>query len=177
MKQNDAQLFLNDYIRNRYYNNHIRNKQERKKGIENMRKFEMKNQKAMEYAMYMIAGSYFAKVWNRKSKLQETKLKLYYQEEALNTQYLMEEICIDYIENYLMEILPEHIWKEEVELLLKVQEDTCRTSIRFEGRDFSLELQIHAGRIVNVRHEFGMCQEEACREEVLYFQKRYNAAA
>ena len=60
-----------------------------------MRKITVRNQKAMEYVLYMIAGSYFAKVWNLKSKFQEIKLKLYYQEERRNNQYSMEDFSLE----------------------------------------------------------------------------------
>ena len=72
------------------------------------------NQKAFEYAVYMIASSYF-KTCKCKSKILEKNLFLQYQEQKINSQYEMEEICICFMEE-LSQKLPKDFFEQDMEV-------------------------------------------------------------
>lgn len=64
------------------------------------------NQTAFEYALYMIAASYFDKAICQ-SRMMERNMLLQYKEQKQNTQYQMEEICIDFMEGLVRKLPPE----------------------------------------------------------------------
>lgn len=70
------------------------------------------NQTAFDYALYMIAASYFDKTVCA-SKLTEKNMMLQYKEQRLNSQYRMEEICIRYMDRLERE-LPEWIFAQNM---------------------------------------------------------------
>lgn len=117
-----------------------------------MMKIKMKNQAAMEYAMYMISSSYFEKVICPKSKMYEKTLFLYYKEEKNQTQYLMEDLCIKYMDEFVKKTLPDKIWKQCVEVHLVKDDKVKITNIIFVGKYFTLKLipQIRGGQKVNI---------------------------
>lgn len=61
------------------------------------------NQTAFEYALYMIAASYFDKAVC-KSKFIERKMLVQYKEQKLSSQYRMEDICIDFMEGFVKSV-------------------------------------------------------------------------
>lgn len=72
-------------------------------------------QKAFEYILYMIIGSYF----NTACALNMTKEKnlfLYYCDLDTIRQYEMEERCIHYVEQELMKDLPLELWNREAKV-------------------------------------------------------------
>lgn len=63
-----------------------------------MNKMKLTNdQTAFDYALYMIASSYFEKATCR-NHLLEQKMLVQFKEQKLNSQYAMEETCIRYME-------------------------------------------------------------------------------
>lgn len=74
------------------------------------------NQTAFEYALYMIAGSYFDKA-TCKSKLIERNMLLQYKEQKIDKQYQMEDMCIRFM-NKLAHKLPHNYFKQNMEVHL-----------------------------------------------------------
>ena len=74
------------------------------------------NQTAFEYALYMIAGSYFDKAVC-KSKLIERNMLLQYKEQRIDRQYQMEDICIHFMKG-LEKRLPKEYFKQNMEVHL-----------------------------------------------------------
>ena len=72
------------------------------------------NQTAFEYALYMIAGSYFDKA-TCKSKLIERNMLLQYKEQKIDKQYQMEDMCIRFM-NKLAHNLPRNYFKQNMEV-------------------------------------------------------------
>lgn len=104
------------------------------------KKVEMNNQAALDYVLYMIAGSYFKKASCERSQYQERRLFMEYFQEAKENQYLMEELCITYMEKALMKKLPQEIWEQEVTAHLVKLPDMRNTCVIFKGESFRLEL-------------------------------------
>lgn len=94
------------------------------------------NQKALEYAAYMMIGSYFKKT-KCISPVTEKKMRIQYVEQKLDNQLFLENICIKYAESKLMKELPRDIWKSE----MKVRLVNCRdgkTEIQFINSKYVL---------------------------------------
>lgn len=105
------------------------------------------NQNAFDYALYMIASSYFTECVC-KSEIIERKLCVQYHEQKSENQYAMEDLCINYIEKELMKIIPEEVWNEKVEAhIVKHDGDKC-ASIRFMGENYALYIKgIYKGKV------------------------------
>ena len=73
------------------------------------------NQRAFEYVVYMMFGSYFDKTVLR-NVLQEKNMYVQYMEQKEKSQFQMEDICIRFIERKLMKELPEELWTQQVEV-------------------------------------------------------------
>lgn len=74
------------------------------------------NQTAFEYALYMIAASYFDKTVCL-SKQTERRMLLQYKEQKINKQYQMEDVCIDFMVE-LVSILPVGYFNRSVDVKL-----------------------------------------------------------
>lgn len=98
-----------------------------------MKNIKITNQEAMDYTLYMIAGSYFDKAVCRRGRYQESRLFLYYKEQNNEIQYLMEELCIAFVEQVLQKMLPEQVWQQKVEARLLQFKDAGSLSICFAG--------------------------------------------
>lgn len=111
------------------------------------------DQTAYEYAIYMIAGSYFPKT-KCISPLQEKKMRLQYCEQKVTNQYKMEENCIAYIENTLLQKMPKALWKQNMEAQFLVDQETGLTEIRFKSEHYILRLWgTYAGSRSRVHHQ------------------------
>lgn len=109
------------------------------------------NQTAFEYAMYMIAASYFGKA-KCLSWLQERKMRVQYLEQKVNNQYKMEEICIAQMDK-LIEKLPFNPATQEVEVKLIHHPKQNITEIRFANAEFTLSLTgTYKGRGTRIKH-------------------------
>lgn len=74
------------------------------------------SQTSFEYALYMIAASYFNKS-DCLSEITEKNMLLQYKEQKLNSQYQMEEICIEFMDNLVSKI-PSRFFKRSVAVKL-----------------------------------------------------------
>ncbi|MBR1757407.1 MAG: hypothetical protein IJ744_01595 [Lachnospiraceae bacterium] len=111
------------------------------------------NQLAFDYALFMIAGSYFEKAVCPHS-LWERKLSQAYKGAKTDTQVRMEALCIRYAEVELLPTLPPEIWKQEVSVRLIPTTDGKRTVVQFVGENFILRLQaLYRGGKSRVFHE------------------------
>lgn len=95
------------------------------------------NQVAFDYALYMIAASYFDKAIC-KSKLTEGNMLLQYKEQKLDKQYQMEDVCIRYMDR-LMKELPREIFSQDVEVHLRRKAVGEPTQILFVGDRYSVK--------------------------------------
>ena len=111
----------------------------------------MNDQAALEYAIYMIVGSYFKKVTCEKAKFQEQKLFLHYQEQKRETQYYLEEQCIEYAEQVLLKDFSEDVWNQEMVVHFRRLPDN-KNAICFEGAKGTLI--VSAERKGNKKIEF-----------------------
>lgn len=98
------------------------------------------NQRALDYAMYMIVGSNFGKTDFSRSRIIVDRLRLNYVERRVNEQYLMEDLCIGFVENFLMKRLPEGIWGENVVVHMINRGENAPTGMIFSGESFALEV-------------------------------------
>lgn len=71
-------------------------------------------QTAFDYALYMIATSYFKKA-KCKNKIREQQMLIQYKEQKNEKQYLLEDICIKHIEKLYRKI-PGEFLNSEVEV-------------------------------------------------------------
>lgn len=89
-----------------------------KRRKQDMVKLKLTNkQKAFEYAMYMIAASYFEKAQCRNIFL-EKNLFMQYQEQKKDNQYQMEEISIAFMDD-LQQKLPSRFFQQSVKVYLR----------------------------------------------------------
>lgn len=94
-----------------------------------------KYQKAFNYAMYMMLGSYFRGATVTSQCFLKT-MYLYYAEMGNEKQYAMEDIVIKFTENILRKELPEDIWEGEVEIVFR--QDKQNTYVAFVGDKYTL---------------------------------------
>ena len=74
------------------------------------------SQTSFEYALYMIEASYFNKSACL-SEITEKNMLLQYKEQKLNSQYQMEEICIEFMDNLVSKI-PSRFFQRSVAVKL-----------------------------------------------------------
>lgn len=96
-------------------------------------------QKAMDYIVYMMVGSYFAGT-QCLSRICEKKLFLNYKEIGVEKQIKYENECIWFTENVLMKKLPERIWNETVKVNMTPDASGKGTTITFVGEDFKMSV-------------------------------------
>ncbi len=102
------------------------------------------NQTAFEYALYMIAASYFDKAVCT-SVFTEKSMLLQYKEQKLDKQYQMEDICIHFMDK-VEEELPKKIFKQNMKVRLGKREGVP-TKIIFENDKYILSFTgNYAGR-------------------------------
>ena len=112
-----------------------------------------KNQMAFSYALYMMAGSYFRKTVCVNPVL-ETKMRLFYAEDAADTQVDTEKLCISFMEEKLLPVMPDALWQEMMEVHMYVDERSGRTEICFIGADYMLRLFADSvGNRFQISHE------------------------
>lgn len=102
-----------------------------------MTKMSLSNdQTAFEYALYMIASSYFEKP-ECKSVLLEKRMLIHYKEQKINKQYLFEYVCISYMDD-LEKKLPTWFFKKKMEIHLVRKAGF--TVVVFRNRNYIMEL-------------------------------------
>lgn len=105
-----------------------------------MMKMKFTNERlAFDYTIYMIVGSYFKKA-KCQNQFMETRLRINYLEEKVNSQYRMEEVCINYTEKKLRKELPGDIWDEEMKVYFVCDKDNM-TYVAFVGEKYILCLK------------------------------------
>lgn len=112
-------------------------KNERKKSYKMTPDMRRTYQMAFDYAMYMMASSYFQKA-TCKTKYQEGKMIIRYLQLSKEEQYEMEDFCIQYIEEVLLHHVNPMVWKEDVTVKLIGKEKSDRTLLQFEGDKYSI---------------------------------------
>lgn len=91
-----------------------------------------KNQENLNYAIYMIGGSYFEKASCSNTRL-ETRLRVQYMEQKQEKQAALEEECIKYIEEKLLKNKAlDDLWKQSVDC------EFTAHGIRFLGDVYAL---------------------------------------
>ena len=104
-----------------------------------------RNQMAFSYALYMMAGSYFRKTVCVNPVL-ETKMRLSYAEEKIDTQVDTETLCISFMEETLLPVMPQALWQEMMEVYMYVDERKGRMELCFVGADYMLRLFVTSAR-------------------------------
>ena len=91
-----------------------------------------KNQENINYAIYMIGGSYFKKASCSNTRL-ETRLRVQYMEQKQEKQAALEEKCIKYFEEKLLKNKAlDDVWKQSVDC------EFTAHGIRFLGTEYAL---------------------------------------
>ena len=91
-----------------------------------------KNQENLNYAIYMIGGSYFKKASCSNTRL-ETRLRVQYMEQKQEKQATLEEECIKYFEEKLLKNKAlNDVWKQSVDC------EFTAHGIRFIGPEYAL---------------------------------------
>lgn len=121
---------------------------------------EIRNQQALDYTLYMIAGSYFRKAVCDRARLKESQLLLRYKEQRPEVQYLMEELCIGYMEEHLIPRLPEEIWQQEVAVRFEQTSENGPVRVIFSGRGFALSVRAERKGRKKVRMSFRFLRRE-----------------
>lgn len=102
-------------------------------------------QNAFDYALYMIASSYFDKAIC-KSKRLEGNLLLQYKEQKTDKQLQMEDLCISYMDK-LVKKLPKEVFQQNMEVHLKRNREGVPTQVLFRGQDYILALYgVYSGK-------------------------------
>lgn len=102
------------------------------------------NQTAFEYALYMIAASYFDKAVCD-TKYTEKSMLLQYKEQKIENQYKMEDVCIRFMDK-LAETLPEKFFKQNMQVRLRKREGKP-TEILFMSKKDAISFRgIYAGK-------------------------------
>lgn len=108
-------------------------------------------QMSLDYAIYMIVGSYFGKAVCC-TTFMEKKLHLMYGQESLSTQYFLEEICDRYVKQNILPEFPA-MERQNVEVFIERKPGSSVTSIIFEGKGFELIIRDeHQGRKCKITH-------------------------
>lgn len=107
-------------------------------------------QKALDYIMYMILGSYFTKSVC-KSPIREKQLLLYYKDLKPTEQVDLENLCIRYVEKF-MKAVPEEFWEQEMEVhfdgrfanIIRLQSDKNIVYVRteYKGKKSTFQLRL-----------------------------------
>lgn len=103
-----------------------------------------KKPEAFEYALYMIAGSYFHKTVC-KSHLMADSLCVKYKENKLEDQYHMEEICIRYMDS-LAEKLPSQLFAADAKVFLVKETEGVKLNFQTEAYRLTFRCQRHGKR-------------------------------
>lgn len=107
-------------------------------------------QSAFDYALYMIASSYFDKAVC-KSKRAEGSLYLQYKEQKTDRQFQMEDMCISYMDK-LSKQLPASLFQQNMEVHLRRNREGAPMEILFKGQEYILALYgVYSGK----KPEFG----------------------
>jgi len=93
------------------------------------------NQTAFEYALYMIAASYFDKAVCT-SGFTEKGMLLQYKEQKLDKQYQMEDICIHFMDKFAKS-LPKKFFQQNMQVRLGKRKN-APTKIFFENDKYIL---------------------------------------
>ena len=116
------------------------------------------NQTAFEYALYMIASSYFDKAICT-SYFTEKGMLLQYKEQKLDKQYSMEDICIRFMDEIADE-LPEEMFHQDMWVHLSKRKGTP-TEILFENENYILRFTgNYAGRKSKIDYRIYNKKEE-----------------
>ncbi len=118
-------------------------------------------QMAFDYCVYMMLGSYFTKT-TCSTPMLEKKLYLHYLQQKKEQQYHMEDQVIRYVEQHLLRVLPQEIWREQVEVRLNRNPQSGWTEIRFIGKTFILRVMGKQGR--EAQFLFSLWERDVCRK-------------
>lgn len=95
--------------------------------------FKANKMMAFEYAVYMMAGSYFKKTICKNSLL-EDKLRLHYLELKLDDQIAMENKVIQYMNKVVCPSLPRDFFKQEVRVKFMQVEPEKQPTKQADGK-------------------------------------------
>lgn len=97
------------------------------------------NQRAWDYIMYMMLGSYFKKT-NCLTPFWEQKLSLNYSAMKKQDQYAAEDKCIKVIENEILDNLPEEFLESCVDIKLVIDDNTDLTVVHVYTDKYDLKV-------------------------------------
>ena len=110
------------------------------------------NQSAFEYALYMIAASYFTSA-RCVTGMKEKQLLISYKEQKLDNQYFMEECCINYM-NGITKKLPIWFFNQNMDARLCGRANNTYTEIVFSNENYLVRFRcIYAGKKSLIKHE------------------------
>ncbi len=86
-------------------------------------------QKAFDYCMYMMLSSYFSKAVCT-TRIHESQLYLYYQEEKTEDQVRMEQQCIQLAEKEILSKIPDSVLRKPVNIRLLGSQGSAHTTMQ-----------------------------------------------
>lgn len=96
------------------------------------------NQVALEYAAYMMIGSYFKKA-KCSHEMLEKSMRLQFMEQKKDDQYQLENACIEFAEEILLKELPLSYFDEEV-IVRFIKTPQNNRELIFIGKSFVLKV-------------------------------------
>ncbi len=109
------------------------------------------SQTSFEYALYMIATSYFNKSACL-SEITEKNMLLQYKEQKLNSQYQMEEICIEFMDNLVSKI-PSRFFERSVAVKLNKTASGKTEIVIGDKQSFIVFHALYAGKKSQIRYQ------------------------
>lgn len=109
------------------------------------------SQTSFEYALYMIAASYFNKSACL-SEITEKNMLLQYKEQKLNSQYQMEEICIEFMDNLVSKI-PSRFFERSVAVKLNKTASGKTEIVIGDKQSFIVFHAPYAGKKSQIRYQ------------------------
>lgn len=129
----------------------------------------VRNQRAMDYALYMIASSCFRGAVNR-NKILEKKLLLAYKEVGADLQNKYENLCIKFMKDLESEVGSKDIFSEVVRVNMLPSSLIGRgAEIVFVGKKWSLSLVSYYDDSKKLRIEYVFESDK--------MERKYNKAA
>lgn len=109
------------------------------------------NQTAFEYALYMMAASYFDRTVCT-SRLTERNMLLQYKKQKLNKQYQMEDTCIEFMDG-LVKKIPADFFNRSVEAKLNRMESGLTEIIFGDAQSFIVFRALYAGKKSKIQYQ------------------------
>ena len=122
---------------------------------------KISKQRALDYCMYMMLTSYFAKSVCR-NKMLEKKLYLHYREQKNDDQIKMEEQCIRLIEQEILPKIPRRYLERGVDVHFRQRKGAPGAEILLHTGDYILRVMVDYNKKNPQLFMQQLLKQEAC---------------